>query len=505
MAWSAPFTAVAGNIILASGHNTGIRDNLNYLKGVAGTIAFDSGATFGAAVTAAGQITALDSYVWSQSITASPSEIGFRIQRSGSDADTEKVQWVNQAGTGGWEAIMPASLTTWQLSQIGVGVALELESGASGLAQFSRLVRSTKASINSLSATSYLDAQIQASAPTGVPGVGLTKSDVATGVLIYHNGLASGANILRMRGSNNGDWTVFSSGNMGAASGLDAATLDTLVRGNASGNIPVSNGVLNVNLNADLLDGLTAGHAANQIPWSEAGVLNTGLRAEFGDKLLAGGLGHVIAGNGSNQIPVSNGVVNTNLNADLLDGLSSAAFALLTGAAFSGAISGTTATFTGAVTGSRFAFDTNNYIQPTGANDIAIRTGDGTPRYTQTNTLATFSTPGVYATSWTASSDRRLKRDILVADGGLAAIRRLQPITYVHSAEHRLAYGWSDERRRHGLIAQDVRAVLPDMIEGSETDGDYLSIDYPRLVVPLIAAVQELADRVDTISARLAS
>ena len=44
----------------------------------------------------------------------------------------------------------------------------------------------------------------------------------------------------------------------GIGSGLDADLLDGLASGNATGNIPVSNGTLNVNLNADKLDGLQA-------------------------------------------------------------------------------------------------------------------------------------------------------------------------------------------------------------------------------------------------------
>jgi microcystin-dependent protein len=62
-----------------------------------------------------------------------------------------------------------------------------------------------------------------------------------------------------------------------------AALLGTHAAGHGSGEIPISDGQLNTQLNADLLDGKHAG-------------------------------------NGNNQIPLSNGSVNTNLNADLLDG-----------------------------------------------------------------------------------------------------------------------------------------------------------------------------------------
>lgn len=82
---------------------------------------------------------------------------------------------------------------------------------------------------------------------------------------------------------------IWHGANDGAGSGLDADLLDGMQSGNASGNIPVSNGTVNTNLNADMVDGK-----------------------------------HV--GNGSGNVPLSNGTVNTDLNADTLDGFHAASF-----------------------------------------------------------------------------------------------------------------------------------------------------------------------------------
>jgi hypothetical protein len=46
MAWSSPRTWSTGELVTAAFMNTHVRDNLNYLKGAAGTIAFEAGATF---------------------------------------------------------------------------------------------------------------------------------------------------------------------------------------------------------------------------------------------------------------------------------------------------------------------------------------------------------------------------------------------------------------------------------------------------------------------------
>lgn len=102
-------------------------------------------------------------------------------------------------------------------------------------------------------------------------------------------GTAPGFYIDISAGTANAAAKIWHENNDGAGSGLDADLLDGMQSGNASGNIPVSNGTVNTNLNADMVDGK-----------------------------------HV--GNGSGNVPLSNGTVNTNLNADTLDGFHAASF-----------------------------------------------------------------------------------------------------------------------------------------------------------------------------------
>lgn len=98
------------------------------------------------------------------------------------------------------------------------------------------------------------------------------------------------------------------------------------------------------------------------------------------------------------------------------------------------------------------------------------------------------------------SSDERLKHDWLYAVPGLDAIMALQPGTF----------DWLDAReakqdgRQMGLRAQDVQSVLPQLVSMSDdskqitlTDGSTkvidhpLSLDYAKLTLPLIVAVQQ--------------
>lgn len=110
-------------------------------------------------------------------------------------------------------------------------------------------------------------------------------------------------------------WSVLSSKYL-----INVDQVDGYHAGNASGNVPVSNGNVNSNLNADKLDGqhgtffqARANHTGTQAP-------STISPQGSGSGLDADKLDGMHAGNASGNVPVNNGNVNSNLNADLLDG-----------------------------------------------------------------------------------------------------------------------------------------------------------------------------------------
>jgi hypothetical protein len=107
------------------------------------------------------------------------------------------------------------------------------------------------------------------------------------------------------------------------------------------------------------------------------------------------------------------------------------------------------------------------------------------------------------------ASDRRLKRDIsdLPEDYGLAAIGQLKPVSF----RWKDAEKDRDEGGQMGLIAQDVEDVFStggltynfgdvtmDLGGGDrETVRQARGLNYDRLVVPLIKAVQEQEAELD--------
>lgn len=151
--------------------------------------------------------------------------------------------------------------------------------------------------LNSMTVTGWYHQNNNANATGGTnypaAKAGLLKAHTDGAMTYQQYQTHDGVTELYFRSCYNGTWgtwrKVITLDNDGASSGLDADLLDGMQSGNASGNIPVSNGTVNTNLNADMVDGKHAGNA-------------------------------------SGNVPVSNGTLNADLNADMLDGFHASSF-----------------------------------------------------------------------------------------------------------------------------------------------------------------------------------
>jgi hypothetical protein len=98
----------------------------------------------------------------------------------------------------------------------------------------------------------------------------------------------------------------------------------------------------------------------------------------------------------------------------------------------------------------------------------------------------------------TATSDRRLKKHIAYkVDFGLAEVLALKPVTY----RWKKAEGRERTDKEIGLIAQDVEEIFPEFVHTDDETG-IKSVDYQKLSVACIAAIKELAARLDKLEAR---
>ena len=99
---------------------------------------------------------------------------------------------------------------------------------------------------------------------------------------------------------------------------------------------------------------------------------------------------------------------------------------------------------------------------------------------------------GATVTLNNAGSDRRLKKDIAQEHFGLDFVNQLNPVTYRFKSDNTF--------RHHGVIAQELRDVLPDTVVDSivaeDSDGT-LRVNYVSFIAPLIKAVQELSAEIE--------
>ena len=97
------------------------------------------------------------------------------------------------------------------------------------------------------------------------------------------------------------------------------------------------------------------------------------------------------------------------------------------------------------------------------------------------------------ATDWIATSDRRLKTNIIPISNALSMVMELQGVCYIMCDD-------CNFENRIGLIAQDVEKILPEVVahgEPTEADAkfgitdDKLGLKYDKMVAVLIEAVKE--------------
>jgi hypothetical protein len=108
-----------------------------------------------------------------------------------------------------------------------------------------------------------------------------------------------------------------------------------------------------------------------------------------------------------------------------------------------------------------------------------------------------------YGSFWNDYSDERLKKNIEPYQRGLADVRRLEPRVYEYNGAFDMLL---DYERHVGLIAQEVKAVIPEMVkdqyETSHTlDEPIMALDVAPLFYAMLNSIKELASRVEALEA----
>lgn len=96
------------------------------------------------------------------------------------------------------------------------------------------------------------------------------------------------------------------------------------------------------------------------------------------------------------------------------------------------------------------------------------------------------------------TSDARYKHNVRTLPYGLEEVIALRPV----------AFNWIEapnDGLHYGLIAQEVREVLPDVVSGDDGESGTLGMNYSELVPVLVKAVQEQQDEINTQAEQIAA
>jgi hypothetical protein len=128
----------------------------------------------------------------------------------------------------------------------------------------------------------------------------------------------------------------------------------------------------------------------------------------------------------------------------------------------------------------------------TNVNQIAFINGNGT--------VGTIATSGS-STTYSTSSDYRLKENVVPMEGALDRVDSLKPSRFNFIADA--------DKTVDGFLAHEVAEVVPEAITGEKDAVDeegnaiYQGIDQSKLVPLLVGAIQELKAEIETLKSQI--
>jgi hypothetical protein len=118
----------------------------------------------------------------------------------------------------------------------------------------------------------------------------------------------------------------------------------------------------------------------------------------------------------------------------------------------------------------------------------------------------------VYTTGSYISSDEKLKREIRSEESIMQKIRQLKPVSYNYKSED-YSYMNLPRNRQHGLVAQDLKKVFPEMVtevehpvfvnNKMEKSEKMSAVNYTMLIPVLIKAIQEQQEHIEKLEEKI--
>jgi len=134
-------------------------------------------------------------------------------------------------------------------------------------------------------------------------------------------------------------------------------------------------------------------------------------------------------------------------------------------------------------TGATGGFSTNSNAQVNSLG-VGVSANGGSGQIRATNNITAYY------------SDERLKTFSGTIPDALAKITMLNGYYFTEN-DHAKSFGFNNDRVQVGVSAQEVQAVLPEVVTDAPFSGEYLTVWYDKLVPLLIEAIKELKAEVE--------
>jgi hypothetical protein len=118
----------------------------------------------------------------------------------------------------------------------------------------------------------------------------------------------------------------------------------------------------------------------------------------------------------------------------------------------------------------------------------------------------------VYTTGSYLPSDERLKKEVRAEESIMQKIKLLKPVSYNYKSEE-ISYMNLPKNRQHGLVAQDLKKVFPEMVADMEhpvftgnrfeRSEKMSAVNYTMLIPVLIKAVQEQQEQIEQLEQKI--
>jgi hypothetical protein len=127
--------------------------------------------------------------------------------------------------------------------------------------------------------------------------------------------------------------------------------------------------------------------------------------------------------------------------------------------------------------------------------DLIFRGNDGGSTITALTLDMSNAGAATFNNDVTAFSDKRLKTDISNIENGLDKVMKMQGVHYKRNDVE-------DARPQIGVLAQDIEAIVPEVVLTADDEMQTKSVDYGKLTAVLIEAIKDLKAEIDELKGR---